>query len=198
MCSDEANASPGNGGGDFNQLSIECVRLGVLSAARGLIPPRLHVKVTPEDMAQAALARAWQARASFRGTTPGELFSWVSTILHNVIIDELSRLGREKRLPGKVISFEDLSRRSGVLMAALCGKVLSTPSSRLMREERRLAVLEAIERLNPIQRAAVISRYFHDSPVVEIAVELDRSAHAVGMLLQRGLRTLEQLLKGKI
>lgn len=57
-----------------------------------------------------------------------------------------------------------------------------------------IAVRDAVLRLSPRQRAAIVLRYFEDLPEVEIAAALDCRPGTVKSLLSRGIAKLKESL----
>jgi RNA polymerase sigma-70 factor (sigma-E family) len=62
----------------------------------------------------------------------------------------------------------------------------------------RLAVLKALARVPPRQRAVLILRYWEDQSVEEVAVALGCSTGTVKSQAARGLQTLRQLLGDEV
>jgi len=65
----------------------------------------------------------------------------------------------------------------------------------IVREERALIVRKALDGLPPVQRMAVIFRYYEDLPYKEIADALDTTPKAVEGLLARARQQLKSNLK---
>ncbi len=73
----------------------------------------------------------------------------------------------------------------------------SSPSQRAVQNEELLLLAEALNRLSPQQKEAIILHHLHDWTITEVAGHLGRSPSAVAGLLHRGLKALRQLLAEK-
>lgn len=142
--------------------------------AYGLALRILRSAEDAEEVAQDAFLRAWQALPGFRGEAR------FSTWLHQIVVRRaLDRLETLKARRG----------REGVLdedaLPALDGP---DPAARAtaMRVERLL------DRLSPIQRAAVTLYYFEDQAVERVAEILEMPENTVKTHLARARATLRE------
>jgi RNA polymerase sigma factor (sigma-70 family) len=68
------------------------------------------------------------------------------------------------------------------------------PWGRLVEEETRQCLLEALSRLDPRQREALILQKYHGKTLAEIADHLGCTVGTVAGLHARGLKNLHKLL----
>jgi RNA polymerase sigma-70 factor (ECF subfamily) len=71
----------------------------------------------------------------------------------------------------------------------------SSPSQQAQRNEEAVRLARALAKLPEAQREAVVLRHFEERSLADIAKHLDRTPAAVVGLLQRGLKTLRELLQ---
>ena len=129
-----------------------------------------------EDAVQETLLRAWRAADSFQGRSA--LRSWLYRIATNVCIDAAKRRSREP------IPTDEWTE-------SVCETLELDPAEiALAREDLRLAVTVAVQRLPPRQRAVLFLRDGLDWRAAEVAELLDMSVAAVNSALQRAHATL--------
>jgi RNA polymerase sigma-70 factor (sigma-E family) len=131
-----------------------------------------------EDAVQTALAKlyvSWQ-RIRDRGAVDG----YVRRVVVTTLIDE-GRLARFRReaLPGRLPE-----PAHGADLAGTTGD--------------RLAVLAALARVPPRQRAVLVLRYWEDQSVEQVAELLGCSPGTVKSQSARGLQTLRELLDDEV
>jgi RNA polymerase sigma factor (sigma-70 family) len=125
-----------------------------------------------EDATQEAYASAYRDRHGYRGDGPAE--HWLQRIVVRKAIDQ-----RRRRLSRAVGELPD-----GV--AAEAGEPAGLTE--------QLALLDALDALQPRQRAAIVLRYFHDYPLRSVGRVLGTSEGGAAMLVRRGLSRLHELL----
>ena len=139
---------------------------------------RLHGAAEPDDLASEAFISVLTGLGSFSGTEAG-FRSWVFTIAHRRLVDDLRRAGRRPQV-ADVDEAVLLERPGGDAEAdALAG--LGTE-----RVARLCSTLPAD------QRAVLLLRILGDLTVEQVAEVIGRSGQAVKALQRRGLRTLAQ------
>ena len=148
---------------------------------RDLAPPvlgylRAQGAEDPEDLAAEAFAALVRDLFKFEGNERS-FRSWVFTIVHRRLVDERRRRYRR--------------RETAVDPAILpvLGPVGDVEEEALGRLGSR-AVLQALLRLTPDQRAVLLLRVLADLPVAEVARVLGKSAGAVKTLQRRALARL--------
>lgn len=137
---------------------------------------RLGSRFDAEDAVQETLLRAW--RSAHRLREPASLRAWLYRIAGNVCIDSAQRLARQP------LPTADCGEPLG-------GAVAPDPAElALMREELRLAIMVAVHRLPPRQRAVLLMREILCWSAPEVADRLATSVAAVNSALQRAHATL--------
>jgi len=151
-----------------------------------------------EDVVQEAMLRAWKSlatfeeRSSFRG--------WIYRIATNAALDTLRR-AKSRGLPVALVAPArpdvppDAPTSEALWLEpypdALLPDDASRPDAALSRRQTvGFAFLQALQRLPPKQRAALLLKDVVGSSAAEIAEILETSAPAVNSLLQRARETL--------
>jgi len=150
-----------------------------------------------EDAVQDTLVRAWRSLDRFEGRAT--LRSWLYRIATNVCLDMLK--GRERRARPMDLgpACEPLADRLNVpagvdWVEPVPAGLLPTPDPAdaiVARETIRLALVAALQRLPPRQRAALILCEVLHWQASEVAELLDTSIASVNSALQRARSTLE-------
>ncbi|MCC6192593.1 MAG: sigma-70 family RNA polymerase sigma factor [Anaerolineales bacterium] len=136
-----------------------------------------------EDIVQAAFLRAYERIAQF---DPQRSFGpW---FLRSVVNDALKAAARSQRL----VPLEAVEAAGAPSLADLLADELPGPEQQLEAEELRQAVWAAMGKLPAEQRAAVVQRYFLDTPA-----EAPQSAwpNTARWRLHAGLSRLRRLLE---
>ncbi len=159
-------------------------------AARPWLAPRLDAS----DLVQQVMLNAHEARAEFRGDTPGELVAWLRKILNHALANRIRHETQARRDIGAERSLEvDLEASSCRLDAWLAADQTS-PSERAQKHERATTLAAAVDALPDDQRAVVLLKHCQGLTLAEIAAQTDRTPAAVAGLLRRGLARLRELL----
>jgi RNA polymerase sigma-70 factor (TIGR02960 family) len=149
-----------------------------------------------EDLVQDALARAWQARASYRGEAPLE--RWLHTIATHACLNALARRRR--------LSLPQLERDAGNPEAAFDERepqrfLAPAPDARLFpdaetqaqaRQTVTLAFIALLQRVPPRQRAALLLRDVLGWTAEEAAAALDLSLASVNSAVHRGRKAISR------
>jgi RNA polymerase sigma-70 factor (ECF subfamily) len=164
---------------------VEAFREYLDLLARLQIGAGLRGRLDPSDLVQQTLLKAHENRDQFRGTTDAERAAWLRAILANQVRDAYRQLGQEP-----VRSVEETSLRLEAWLAA----EEPSPSRWLDRNERLLALAQAMAGLPEDQRWALELHHLEGLSVVAVAQRLGRSTSSVAGLLHRGLKALRQTL----
>lgn len=132
-----------------------------------------------EDAAQEAFMRAYTHLKKFDQNRP--FATWLLAIASHHCIDRI----RKRTLP--TVSMESLPDEILPDQQATC------PETYLRDAEREHFVQNLIAKLKPLDRAAIILRYWHNCSEMEIAESLNLSVSAVKSRLFRARQTLAQL-----
>jgi len=131
-----------------------------------------------EDVVQEALIQIWKHLPSFR------LKSSIKTWLVRIVINEVKQQFRKKKLP--LIPLESASDETGTL---------DEPETELIRSEEQHSVRQALDRLQPEQREAVVLRYYSELTVPEIAAVTGQREGTIKARLSRALDRLGEILR---
>lgn len=187
--------------GDASQLGhlFEACRSYLTILARGHVEAWMQPKVDASDIIQETLLEAHRDFARFQGTTAAEWLCWLRGILTNNAADVVRRYrGTEKRQARREIPMRRSSDASSFGGVSEPADSSETPSVRLMREERELAVADAMVQLPPDHQQVLILRNLQRLPFNDVARRMGRSRPAVQMLWMRAVRKLQEILPSDV
>ncbi len=157
--------------------------------------PRLRVKEAASDIVQQTMLDAHRDFADFRGKTDLELQAWLKMILNHNLLTVARRYGTQKRATGREVTLQDQLEKSSALLHHQLVADQTSPSMKLMKQERSEQLAIALLSLLDDERSAVVLKHFHNWSVAEIAQHLGRTQDAVAGLLRRGLKKLREHLR---
>lgn len=173
-----------------NQQSLEQFNSYLLFLARTQVKQVAAKRVDPQDIVQQTLLQAKQKSDQFRGQNSAQQAAWLRRIMSNLLVDHLRRDGREvdeQMLAGQL-------DQSSVRMAEMLINSDSSPSQRVLKQERLCQLADALEQLPVDQRKAIELRHILGKTLQEMSETMDRSPAAISGLLQRGLKSLRSCL----
>lgn len=177
---------------------LERYRAYLLLLARVQVGRRLQGKVDPADLVQETFLEAARHFRQFRGTSEPELTAWLRQILAGCLTHLLRRyLGtqaRDVRLERELGG--ELEQSSQALDRGLIADQ-SSPSQRASRREQAVLLADALERLPPDYREAIVLRHIEGLTFPEIASRMGRSVDSVEKLWARALPKLRRALGGQ-
>lgn len=132
------------------------------------------------DVAQESLARLWQHRGEIHN---GAARTWLMRTTHRMCVDRLRRRTTRAEVP-----FDELVRPPA--------DGNGCPSKAAEASEIRSAVIEALDRLSPRDRAVVLMREYNGMSYEEMAGALDMPLSALKTTLYRARRRLKEALNG--
>jgi RNA polymerase sigma-70 factor (ECF subfamily) len=144
----------------------------------------------PSDISQEAALRALRYFPTFKGSSKGELLSWLKSIVFTQAEQLLREERRQKRDTSNPLPLEDDEVQALPAPQQSPSQVTST------REEWR-HVLANFSQLLDDQREALQLYYLKELRVAEVARRMGRSEDSVASLLQRGLRALRDRMAGR-
>jgi RNA polymerase sigma-70 factor (ECF subfamily) len=177
-------------------LELHRQRLRRMIAAR--LDRRLAPRLDPSDVVQETLADAARRLPDYLRDRPLPFYPW----LFRLAADRLARthrdhigstvrgIGREERINGTAHDEATAERLVDRLTAND-----TTPGRRMAREERRLSLAGAIERMDEIDREILGLRYLDQLAFDEIAAVLEIGLSAAKMRHFRALERLRGLLE---
>lgn len=158
------------------------------------LSPRLRAKEGASDIVQQTMLDAHRDLADFRGKSEVELRAWLKMILTNNLLTLARRYGTLKRAAGREVTMRDQMQKSSAHLYQQLISDQTSPSMKLMEQERSEQLAEALLLLLDDERTAVILKHYHNWSIAEIAQQLARTHDAVAGLLRRGLRKLREHL----
>jgi RNA polymerase sigma factor (sigma-70 family) len=139
----------------------------------------------PDSECSIVVQESWETAFAhikqFSGHTRKELRAWLARIVSNHAVDR-----QRKKKP-----VQPLNSTPEVAAEPID---TSTPSRKVIRDERDHRLLNAIDKLPPDNQEVVRLRYFQKLKYDEIATRMDRSNVAVRKLLTRSIRLLGKFL----
>lgn len=160
--------------------------------------PRLRLKEDASDVVQQALLDAHRDFPSFRGQTETELRAWLKAILTHNVLSLVRHYGSRKSDVGREVSLQEQCDQSSARLQRQLVADQTSPSMKLMKQERSEQLADALLQLRESERTAVVLKHFHEWSVAEIAQHLDRTDDAVAGLLRRGLKKLRDHFQGEV
>lgn len=150
----------------------------------------LQSKVDPSDIVQQTLLDAYRALASYRGSTEAEKMAWMRRILQRNVWHAVRHFSRDKRDVNREQAIAAALQGSSIRIEKLLEGQGPSPSDEIIRQEKLLAICDAVQQLPADQQRAVELHHLQGLPVSAVASEMDRSVTAVAGLLKRGLKAL--------
>ena len=170
---------------------LEKFRAYLTLLSRVQIDPRLQGKIDLSGVVQQTLLEAHLARQRVADWDEARQAAWLRRLLANNLTDEVRKLRTEAR----DVQREKALDASSARLAAWLTAEQSSPSEQAQRNETALQLADALERLPPDAREALVLQHWHGWTLAQIAEHLDRSHAAVAGLLKRGLRQLRTVLE---
>jgi RNA polymerase sigma-70 factor (ECF subfamily) len=133
-------------------------------------------KATEDDLVQDTWLKAWNGRASFKGSTVPEFVKWLLVILKNTHIDKCRQRKFELTSPSKVEN--------------TAGSV-KTPSEIVRLDEHDTYVNGIVATLDSLTRKIIRLKHIDGLTFREIADVLGRNPNSVASIYRRALRSLK-------
>ena len=140
-----------------------------------------------EDLAQEAFARAFERLATY--DQQRRFVSWFFQILHNLTIDYL----RRKHPP--TVSLDELEETGALPCVAV--STANSPEAQAERAALARALDQALIRIRPEYREAVVLHYREDLPIEEVAEIMSLPPGTVKTYLYRARKELAQILSAE-
>lgn len=153
---------------------------------------RLMGRLDPSDIVQQTLLEAHRDIGRFQGGGRAELLAWLQCILtRNMASAVRTHLFVQRRAVGRELPLDDSQGGGGVVRRRLALDQTS-PSQRLLRNEKVLRLLHLLGQLPADQRQAVRLRHLEGYTLEEIAQIMERTPMAAASLIKRGMETLRR------
>ncbi len=154
------------------------------------IPRRWQAVLAADDVMQQAYTDAFMAIGRFVPRGKGAFGAWLNTLAKRNLIDAIRGLEADKRGGDRQQIGGAGQAESFVALYERLGGTYTSPSSQAARQEARLSLEEAIERLPETYRHLIRLYDLESRPIKEVAETLNRSPGAVFMLRSRAHRKL--------
>jgi RNA polymerase sigma-70 factor (subfamily 1) len=158
------------------------------------IDPRLWGKFGWSDIIQKTLIEATRALESIEAMDPEDQRRMLRRMLLNNLRDEIAHWRTKGHDVGRERSLDEAAEQSSSRVGASIAAEESTPSEKLMEQERKLRVLVALSQLPAREREALTLQQYHDWKLTQIAEHLGCTTNAVAGLQARGRARLRKLL----
>jgi RNA polymerase sigma-70 factor (ECF subfamily) len=146
------------------------------------------------DLVQNTLVEAWPQVEQLDALDPAARKRKLRTMLMNNLLDEIDRWRTQGRDVRRERSLDEAADESSCRVKLWLAAENSSPSEHLMRDEEGFRLLEALARLDPRQREALILQKYHGWTLAQIAEQLDCTIGTVAGLHARGLQKLREHL----
>jgi RNA polymerase sigma-70 factor (ECF subfamily) len=158
------------------------------------IDPRLRSKVGLSDIVQDTLVEAWHDLERIQALDAAGQKRWLRRMLVNNLLEVIDKYRAGRRDYQLEQPLEAAAAESSCRLHDWLAAEDSSPSDRLMRQEDALRLLEALAKLDPRQREALILQKYHGWTLAQIAEHLNCTSNAVAGLHAHGLKKLRHLL----
>ncbi len=141
------------------------------------------------DLAQEAFIKAWRGIGSFK--SDATFFTWLYRITHNVCYDWL----RKKKIQGDGEFDDSRTEHVAAAGAEAVPRAVRSPSEQIGGAELKARIDEAIARLSPDHRQAILLKEIEGLRYHEIAEVMQTSIGTVMSRLFYARKKLQELLK---
>ncbi len=172
--------------------SFEKYREYLLFLAHRQLDRRLQAKIDLSGVVQQTLLEAHQALPEMRFENSAALMAAIRKILAGNLIDEIRKATAGKKDAYREQSLAEALDQSTALLENLMVADVSSPSDAIQRAERALQLTDALSRLLPAEREAIILKNWENMSLAEIGNRMERTPAAVAGLLKRGLHKLRE------
>jgi RNA polymerase sigma-70 factor (ECF subfamily) len=144
------------------------------------------------DLAQEVFIKMYRTLSTF-DTTRASFMTWVTTVTRNLLVDHF-RKGKYDRITDSLDATPG-SQEDGITIADQLEDKSASPETKMRSQETQKLVHEALKRLSPELREAVILRDLQDMDYKDIAKVLNVPEGTVKSRINRGRTELARLLQ---
>ena len=144
------------------------------------------------DLAQEVFIKMYRTLSTF-DTTRASFMTWVTTVTRNLLVDHF-RKGKYDRVTDSLDATPG-NQEDGLTLADQLEDQAISPEARVQSKETQKLVHEALKRLSPELREAVILRDLQDMDYKDIAKVLSVPEGTVKSRINRGRTELARLLQ---
>jgi RNA polymerase sigma-70 factor (ECF subfamily) len=175
------------------QAYLECLT-AIQIDPRLRIDPRMQSRFGWSDIINKTLLEVSRDLERIRAMTETEQQCWLRTMLANNLVDRIREALAKRRDCRLEHSLEEAIEQSSCRVRNWQPVDESTPSKKLMRQERALLLAEALAKLPEEEREAIILQTYHRRTLAQIAEQLECTVGRVAGLQVRGKARLRKLL----
>jgi RNA polymerase sigma-70 factor (subfamily 1) len=158
------------------------------------VDPRLRNKFGMSDIVQNTLVEAWRDLKQIQALDPDARKRWLRRMLVNNLLQEIEHWRAKQRDPHREQSLEAAAAESSCRLRDWLAAEDTTPGGRMVKQEEALRLLEALSKVDPRQREALILQKYHGWKLEQIAEHLGCTTGVVAGLHARALKKLRKLL----
>jgi RNA polymerase sigma-70 factor, ECF subfamily len=158
------------------------------------IDPALRGKFELSDVIQNTLLEAYRDLERIQALDADGRKRWLRRMLVNNLLEEIDRWRAGRRDARLEQPLEAAAAESSCRLQNWLAVDDTTPSEGMVRQEEALRLLEALSKLDPRQREALILQKYHGWKLEQIAEHLGCTTGAVAGLHARGLKELRKHL----
>lgn len=158
---------------------------------------RLAPRIDPSDIVQETLIEAAKQLSDYVQKPPLPFYPWLRRIAWRRLTDQFRRhLAAQKRSVNREQRWSPpLSGDSVVALAGLITSPDSGPSTRLIKQEARKSLENALDQIRDVDREILVMWYLEQMSVVEIAATLEMTEAGVKSRHRRALVRLGKALQ---
>jgi RNA polymerase sigma-70 factor (ECF subfamily) len=175
------------------QTYLECLA-AIHIDPRLRIDPRMRSRFGWSDIINTTLEDASHDLECIRAMTESAQQRWLRTMLANNLVDRIREELARRHDCRLERSLEEAIEESSCRMRDWQPVDESTPSKKLMRQEREMLLAEALAQLPERERKAIILQMWPDWTLARIAEHLGETVGSVAGLQARGKARLRELL----
>jgi RNA polymerase sigma-70 factor (ECF subfamily) len=180
----------------WDQLVTQHVtRLERLLALR--LDRRLQGRIDVSDVIQEIYLEAWRHLPQYAKAPTVSFYFWLHGLARNKLCElhrqHLGTKMRDARLEARRIP-QPMPPTSSEAISSLLLADDTSPSHAAMKEELQRRILEALDRLDPLDREVLALRHFEQLTPTETAMALEIHEKAAGMRYVRAIRRLKDVL----
>ena len=151
-----------------------------------LIYRQVHDHETAKDLCQEVFLKAWQALPKFNGQSV--FYTWLYKIAVNCSIDFLRKQNKQI-----IFTCEALPQNADDVLPMI--QMQPSPCQILEKEELGHTIRKAVHQLPLSQRRVFRLRYFHELPIKQIALRMNKSESTVKTTLHHARQKLQNILR---
>ena len=151
-----------------------------------LIYQRVRDRETAKDLCQEVFLKAWLALPNLKDRSI--FYTWIYKIAVNCCIDYIRKQDRRYALGSEGLpqNPDDTLRMT---------EIQPSPCEILERKELRHIIRRAVQQLPPGQRVSFRLRYFHELPIKQIALRMNKSEGTIKTNLHHARHKLRNMLR---